>query len=134
MQLVGVGLLTEDRGPVIVGERFFHRFAFVLFHGIFDRLLDQAVFQLKSRHRQPIDEGAQIQRSLAFLPAVAELPGDAEPVGPVAGHGLKFFRQYSQHPGKTGQRTEHLWMQGTKHLKGAFSFGIGVGTVAGGVG
>ena len=56
--------------------------------GVVDRLLGQAVLQLKRDDRQPVDEGTQIQRPLVF-PAEVQLPRDAESVLPMALHRLR---------------------------------------------
>ena len=53
----------------------------VLLHGVSNRLFGEAVLELKGGHRQAIDEQAQIQSSLGFIAAVAELTGHAEAVG-----------------------------------------------------
>ena len=52
----------------------------VLHDGVGHRLLGQRIFQLKSQHRQAVDEDPQVQRTLRFVVAVAQLPGDAEHV------------------------------------------------------
>ena len=53
----------------------------ILLHGVSNRLLGEAVLEFKGGHRQAIDEQAQIQSSLGFIAAVAELTGHAEAVG-----------------------------------------------------
>jgi len=59
--------------------------ALVLRDGVLHRLFGQAVLQLEGRHRETVDEGAQVKRPLGLLAAVAELPGDAETVRRVTG-------------------------------------------------
>src|SRR5437762_2610425 len=56
----------------------------VLLDGVFDRLLRQVVLQLKGRNWQAVDEQREVERSLGFVPAVAELPRDREAVPRVA--------------------------------------------------
>ena len=46
----------------------------VLFHGVLDRLLSEAVFQLERGDRQAIDEQAEVERTLGLITTVAELP------------------------------------------------------------
>ena len=57
--------------------------ALVLLHGVVHRLLGQAVLQLEGGDRQAVDEQAQVQGKLGLVPAVAQLPGDAEAVLPI---------------------------------------------------
>ena len=47
--------------------------ALVLFHGVLNRLLGEAVFQLERGNRQAVDEQAEVERSLGLVTAVAEL-------------------------------------------------------------
>ena len=67
--------------------------AFVLLHRVVHRLLGQAVLQLEGDYRQAVDEGAQIQRTLALIAAVMELAGDAETVGGMPCHRLGVCRR-----------------------------------------
>ena len=53
---------------------------FVLLDGVLHGLFGQAVLELEGGHGQPIDEEGQVQGELRLVAAVAELPGDAEPV------------------------------------------------------
>src|SRR6266851_2539407 len=54
--------------------------ALVLLDGVLDRLLGQAVLELERRHRETVDEQRQVERKRGFVPAVAKLAGDREPV------------------------------------------------------
>ena len=54
--------------------------ALVLLDRIFDCLLGEAVLELEGGDRQAVDEEAQVEGELCFVPAVAQLPGDAEAV------------------------------------------------------
>ena len=54
--------------------------ALVLLHGVGDGLLGQVVLQLEREHRKPVDERHEVERELRLILAVAELPGDGEPV------------------------------------------------------
>ena len=47
----------------------------VLLDGILDRLLGQAVLQLKGGDRQAVDEQAQVQRAARFVRAVMQVAG-----------------------------------------------------------
>jgi len=62
--------------------------ALVLLHRVGHGLLGQAVLQLEGGHRQAVDEKGQVEGQRRLVVAVAELPGDAEPVLPVQLHGL----------------------------------------------
>lgn len=55
--------------------------AFVLFDGIGDGLLGEAVFELKGGNRQAVDEETQVESELGFIAAVAQLAGDGKAVG-----------------------------------------------------
>ena len=66
--------------------------AFVLLDGVIHRLLGQVVLQLKSDHRQTVDESTQIQRALV-LSAEVQLPRDAEAVLRMALHCLGVLRR-----------------------------------------
>ncbi len=52
----------------------------ILRDGVRHRLLGQRVLQLEGRHRQAIDEQAQVQRTRRLVIAVAQLPRHAENV------------------------------------------------------
>jgi len=54
--------------------------AFVLFDGVFNRLLGQTVLHLERHHRQAVDEGAQVQGSLCLLPTVRKLASDTKAI------------------------------------------------------
>ena len=54
--------------------------AAVLLHGVFDRLLGEAVLQLEGSEGQAVDEGAEIESAARLINTVAELAGDAEAV------------------------------------------------------
>ena len=58
--------------------------AFVLFDGVFDRLLGEAVLQLERGDRQAVDEQAEVERPLSLVAAVTELARDREAVPRVA--------------------------------------------------
>ena len=62
--------------------------ALVLLHRIIHGLFGQAVLELERRHRQAVDEEAQVQGELGLVLAVPQLPGDAEEVGRKAFLGL----------------------------------------------
>ena len=62
--------------------------ALVLLHCIVHGLFGQPVLQLERRHRQTVDEEAQVQGQLGLVFAVTQLPGDAEEVGGEAFLGL----------------------------------------------
>ncbi len=52
----------------------------VLFDGVFDGLLREAVFQFERGERKPVDEQAEVQGSTGFIGAIRQLTGDAETV------------------------------------------------------
>ena len=54
--------------------------ALVLFDGVVDGLLRQAVLEFECQNWQAVDEQHDIERPLGLVPAVAQLPGDGEPV------------------------------------------------------
>ena len=54
--------------------------ALILLNRVLNGLLGQAVLQLESGDRQPVDEQAQVEGALRLVPAVAELSCDAEAV------------------------------------------------------
>ena len=58
--------------------------ALVLLHGVFDRLLGEAVLQLERGDRQTVDEEPEVERALGLIAAVAELTRDGEAVLRVA--------------------------------------------------
>jgi hypothetical protein len=66
----------------------------VLLDGVLNRLLGQAILQLKGHHGQTVDKCAQVQSPPGFIAAVVKLAGDAEAVGRVTGHGLQVFRRW----------------------------------------
>ena len=67
--------------------------ALVLLHGVVNRLLGQAVLQLKGGDGQAVDEQAQVQGQLRVVRTVPELAGDAEAVLPVEDLGLHVARR-----------------------------------------
>src|SRR5260370_22586666 len=52
----------------------------VLFNGVSDRLLGQAVLELESRDGKPVNKQAEIKRPHGFIATVAELPRHAEAI------------------------------------------------------